>query len=44
MYAKTQVEGGTEGEPPNDADQSGGGDTPADDDVVDAEFEDISKK
>ena len=44
MYAKTQAEGGAEGEPPNDADQSGGGDTPADDDVVDAEFEDISKK
>jgi len=48
MYAKTQSEGGTEdgadGEPPNDGDQSGGGDTPSDDDVVDAEFEDISKK
>ena len=44
MYSKTQAEGGAEGEPPNDADQPGDGDTPADDDVVDAEFEDISKK
>ena len=42
MYAKTQAEGGTEGwsevESPKDSDQPGGGDTPADDDVGDAEF------
>ena len=48
IYAKTQAEGGAEGgaegEPPDGSDQSGGGDNPADDDVVDAEFEDISKK
>ena len=45
MYAKTQAEGGAEGEgEPQDASQPEGGSTPSDDDVVDAEFEDISKK
>ena len=44
MYSKTQAEGGAEGGAPNDADQSGGEKTPVDDDVVDAEFEDVSKK
>jgi molecular chaperone DnaK len=45
MYAKTQAEGGAEGGgEPQGSGQSEGGDTPSDDDVVDAEFEDISKK
>ena len=45
MYAKTQAEGGAEGEgEPQGSGQSEGGNTPSDDDVVDAEFEDISKK
>jgi len=44
MYAKTQAEGGADGEAPNDGDQPTDGSAPADDDVVDAEFEDISKK
>ena len=45
MYAKTQAEGGAEGEgEPQGSGQSEGENTPSDDDVVDAEFEDISKK
>ena len=51
MYAKTQAEGGAEGESgaegegePQGSGQSEGENTPSDDDVVDAEFEDISKK
>jgi molecular chaperone DnaK len=49
MYAKTQAEGGTEGGPEGDAQGSDqpegeGSKNPTDEDVVDAEFEDISKK
>ncbi len=49
MYAQSQSEqgdqpeGGPEGGP-QDSDESGGGDKSSEDDVVDAEFEDISKK
>jgi len=39
MYEKSQAEGGAEGEPPSDEPSSSTAD-----DVVDAEFEDISKK
>ena len=48
MYAKSQSEQGwPEGGPedgPQDSGEPGGGDKSSDDDVVDAEFEDISKK
>ena len=48
MYAQSQSEqAGPEGGPeggPQGPDESGGGDKSSDDDVVDAEFEDISKK
>jgi hypothetical protein len=49
MYAKTQAEGGPEGGPEGGDSQSSdqppeGNENPTDDDVVDAEFEDISKK